>query len=135
MSKILLSVMMLVFFGRDTSLQTTLETLVWKNRVLVLYSPQPNDAAFVLQKQRLKEQKAQLLERDLVMIECVEGQLSSEDMAYLKSRFSYQSNHFGVWLIGKDGGIKSRSDKPLLAQDLFALIDAMPMRRAEMHKN
>ena len=39
---------------------------------------------------------------------------------------------FEVVLIGKDGGIKARTDDPNALEDLLALIDTMPMRRAEM---
>jgi hypothetical protein len=36
-----------------------------------------------------------------------------------------------VRLIGKDGGVKLDRDTPVAVAELFALIDAMPMRRAE----
>ena len=39
---------------------------------------------------------------------------------------------FEVVLIGKDGGIKARTDNPNALEDLLALIDTMPMRRTEM---
>jgi hypothetical protein len=38
---------------------------------------------------------------------------------------------FAVLLVGKDGGVKFRSEGLVLARDLFALIDTMPMRRQE----
>lgn len=37
-----------------------------------------------------------------------------------------------ISLIGKDGGVKARWDKAVSNEDLFAIIDAMPMRRSEM---
>ena len=43
-------------------------------------------------------------------------------------------NAFTVVLIGKDGGEKFRAGKPTQAEEFFALIDAMPMRRAEMRR-
>ena len=43
-----------------------------------------------------------------------------------------QNNDFEVILIGLDGGIKLRQDQTLLKQDLFRIIDAMPMRRNEI---
>jgi hypothetical protein len=36
--------------------------------------------------------------------------------------------------VGKDGGEKLSSSKPLAAEKLFATIDAMPMRRDEMQR-
>ena len=39
---------------------------------------------------------------------------------------------FEVLLVGKDGGVKLRQETPLSVDDLFATIDAMPMRQREM---
>ena len=36
-------------------------------------------------------------------------------------------------LIGKDGGEKLISEKPVILKQLFGLIDSMPMRRQEMN--
>lgn len=46
--------------------------------------------------------------------------------------FGVKSQQFRTILVGKDGGIKLNSDKPLDACALFNLIDTMPMRRQEM---
>lgn len=42
------------------------------------------------------------------------------------------ASRFTVLLVGKDGSVKLRSASPVRAEDLFTLIDAMPMRRKEM---
>lgn len=39
---------------------------------------------------------------------------------------------FEVVLIGKDGGVKARTSDPNALDDFLALIDTMPMRRAEL---
>jgi Domain of unknown function (DUF4174) len=41
---------------------------------------------------------------------------------------------FEVFLVGKDGHTAVYSDKPLSADDLFARVDAMPMRQDEMRR-
>lgn len=41
---------------------------------------------------------------------------------------------FKVRLIGKDGGEKLASSKPVTMSELFAVIDQMPMRRQEMKR-
>jgi hypothetical protein len=41
---------------------------------------------------------------------------------------------FSVRLLGKDGGEKLRSNQPVSTESLFALVDAMPMRRQEMRE-
>jgi hypothetical protein len=57
------------------------------------------------------------------------GHLSQNFIEETKKYFRDDSNH--VLLIGKDGGIKDRSSRMDLRK-LFALIDTMPMRQAEM---
>lgn len=47
---------------------------------------------------------------------------------------SKQGKGFHIILIGKDGGEKFRSNEVTSAATLFALIDAMPMRKHEMNK-
>ncbi|MEM7519319.1 MAG: DUF4174 domain-containing protein [Planctomycetota bacterium] len=37
-------------------------------------------------------------------------------------------------LVGKDGGIKRRWSEPLEPQEVFELIDVMPMRRSEVRR-
>lgn len=39
---------------------------------------------------------------------------------------------FELVLIGKDGGVKARTSDPSAMEDFLSLIDAMPMRRAEI---
>lgn len=48
--------------------------------------------------------------------------------------FGVEGGRFAAVLVGKDGTAKFRSDAPFPAPDLFALIDAMPMRRREVRE-
>jgi hypothetical protein len=41
---------------------------------------------------------------------------------------------FEVLLIGKDGGVKLRRDRPVAVSEITGLIDAMPMRQNEMRR-
>lgn len=41
---------------------------------------------------------------------------------------------FAVLLVGKDGGVKRRANDPVNLNELFAQIDRLPMRRAEMEE-
>ena len=69
-----------------------------------------------------------LQERDLEII------LVEKSSALYKK---YRINHkvFTVILIGKDGTEKYRTHHLLLTEKLFPLVDAMPMRRAEIKKH
>ncbi len=85
-----------------------------KKRVLVLDTPSAAlDPIYRVQAAALLPAWEGLLERDLHVI-TREG-----------------ASAFGVRLVGKDGGVKFGATAPVSAADLFALIDAMPMRRAE----
>ena len=53
----------------------------------------------------------------------------------LNKKYHIKAGSFTVILLGKDGTEKFRTDEILLTQKLFAIIDAMPMRQAEMNKN
>ena len=37
-------------------------------------------------------------------------------------------------LVGKDGRVKRRRDEPMPPEELWAIIDAMPMRQDEMRR-
>lgn len=50
-------------------------------------------------------------------------------MAMLRSQ---ERPDFEVVLIGKDGGVKARANDPDVLEEFLALIDTMPMRRAEL---
>ncbi len=57
-----------------------------------------------------------------------------EKNSALFKKYDVKQDLFTVILVGKDGSEKYRTHKLLLPEKLFALIDAMPMRRAEMKK-
>ncbi|WP_156013324.1 DUF4174 domain-containing protein [Thioalkalivibrio sp. HK1] len=50
----------------------------------------------------------------------------------LRSVYAVDERRFEMVLIGKDGGIKARGEKPEDLIGFLALIDTMPMRRAEI---
>ena len=86
----------------------------WRHRVLVIDAPEQVTEDYRRQLASLDAAKAGLEERDLQVV----------------TRTGAPA--FRVRLVGKDGGVKLDQATPLEAATLFALIDAMPMRRAEM---
>ncbi|MEO1019351.1 MAG: DUF4174 domain-containing protein, partial [Pseudomonadota bacterium] len=58
--------------------------------------------------------------------------VTSLSAADLRDAFGVENSDFRVLLIGKDGGVKLRSNEWVSAHEVFALIDTMPMRRREM---
>ena len=75
-----------------------------------------------------KETQTEMGERDLTITV-----ITGNELVYKKYKVDSQTE-FTVILLGKDGGEKLRTQKLLTANKLFALIDAMPMRRQEMQK-
>ena len=90
----------------------------------------------------LRSKEEALQERDLLLfLSTTEGvykpdgtktTLSREDS---QSRWNIQNDFTGLLLIGKDGGVKLKQDFIVAPQEIFDLIDGMPMRRAEMRNS
>jgi Domain of unknown function (DUF4174) len=60
--------------------------------------------------------------------------LSSEAASALRKRYNVRQGVFAVLLVGKDGGVKLNHQNETRLEDIFALIDFMPMRREEMRQ-
>ncbi|WP_166395049.1 DUF4174 domain-containing protein [Rubrobacter marinus] len=56
------------------------------------------------------------------------------EVAAVRERFGVEPGAFTALLVGKDGTVKHRSDEPVGLEELYALVDAMPMRRREMRE-
>ena len=114
---------------------SNLDSLEWKNRVVILNEIKNQDKSLQL----LKEQVAQIDDRDIIwfsikdnlVLSNYKGDLSSEFVTKIREKFSHLQNK--VILIGKDGGIKSQSDY-LNLEDIFSEVDSMPMRLFEIQK-
>ena len=85
-------------------------------RILAIAAPTLTDDSYRTQAALLLPAWPGLIERDFVV----------------QTQFGAKS--FSVVLIGKDGGEKLRRTTPLSPAELFAIVDAMPMRRAEMRE-
>lgn len=83
------------------------------DRVLVIEAPNVNDSMYRRQAAELLSVWSGLIERDFVV----------------QTRFGAQA--FSIALIGKDGGQKLLRSTTLSPTELFAIVDAMPMRQAE----
>lgn len=86
------------------------------HRRLIISTPTLQDEAYRTQAAELLAQWAGLVERDFVV------------------ETRRNASGFSVVLIGKDGGEKLRRNTLLSSKELFAIVDAMPMRRAEREK-
>lgn len=98
-------------------------------RVLVLSAPEAGDAQLRAQRAALGSARTGAAERDLVVLEAIGSGAEARD---LRDRLGLPADSFRAVLIGKDGGAKLTAATPIAPHTLFAMIDAMPMRRAEM---
>jgi hypothetical protein len=114
----------------------------WKNRLLFLFAPNRNHPMFDSLHKSLSAQKAEVADRDLVIFEILESDpssmnskhLASEAALSLRKRYKVNQGEFAVLLVGKDGGIKLNRQNETRLEDIFALIDTMPMRREEIRQ-
>ena len=119
-----------------------LSDLAWEKRVLLIFSPHDRRADFRRQVALLNASADGLDERDMTTIEAfaddrlrIDGREREPAATGFYRRFAVRDDEFRVILLGKDGTIKLDRDAPVTSRDLFALIDAMPMRRLEMRRN
>jgi len=112
----------------------------WKNRLLFLFSPSPEVPDFRTLSEELNRHSDGLRERDLLIFRVLEQAPSSLDSqeittleaTSLRRRFGITLGNFTVVLVGKDGTVKLKRQGPIALEDIFALIDSMPMRQREM---
>lgn len=106
----------------------SLDDLRWNARPVVVFADTAEDPHLSRQLSALEAEAAGLAERDMVVLTDIAS--APAETAALRARYAPEG--FAVLLIGKDGGVKLRSDAPVEAGALFALVDGMPMRRREM---
>ena len=119
--------------------QHLLSDYTWKYRIIA-YSLSSNEAAnFAEQLVRLE---AEIIERDVRFValdqtvpssKALHLGLSPSEKQRLYRSLKPKSTGTELILIGKDGGIKLRANQSELAP-FFAIIDQMPMRRAEINR-
>lgn len=99
----------------------------WHNRPLVIFAPSKTDPAYVAQMAMLEKQKAELADRDIIVL----SDTSPTANGTLRKQLNPKA--FEVVLVGKDGGMKLRETTPLDTEVLFSTIDKMPMRQAKLN--
>lgn len=101
-------------------------------RILLVAAPGEKDPQLAEQRRLLAPWRAGAADRDLSVVELVGDHVTGATDAAptLRRRYGLVPGRFAVLLIGKDGHVAQRSDRPMAADTLEKTIDAMPMRRA-----
>ena len=105
-----------------------LRDYLWTNRVIITFSANESTPERRLLIKQIALHPCEFRKRDLVHIDLISG---SVDYQSLSQRFAMEGKDFKLVLIGKDGKIKLQATAVAL-EDIFALIDTMPMRKKEM---
>jgi len=120
----------------QASAMDSLSQYDWKNRVLVLFGD-PEDLDMRRQIELLRAQTDELSERDMIVLQvsgdvvkAIHGRGDNLHAEKLRADADIQSDGFHAILVGKDGGVKLRSNKVVGDVEMFDFIDRMPMRRA-----
>lgn len=100
----------------------------WNNRLLILVAEKDNAIAAKKLK-TFANFKKEFGERDLLLLE------RSVHDNELIALYGISARFEGILLIGKDGGLKLKKPYSIEIEDIFKLIDSMPMRRVEMKKS
>lgn len=131
-----------ILFAFPLSGAAQLEQHRWQDRLILLFADAESQDTLEKQLQLLNEDTAGLADRDLLLYtlsaQVAEGpkgeSLSPQKINALHARYNPDDKTFLFILIGKDGGVKLRAEQPVARERLYALIDGMPMRRAEMRR-
>lgn len=119
-----------------------LEDYRWKNRLLIMVANDITHPGFALQIKELHKNTKGVNDRKLEVFHVTPEAyqigifpgLNWEKSGALYNQFKRPDTTFEIILIGLDGGVKARRTNFFSIKDLFTLIDAMPMRRAEIKK-
>ena len=113
----------------------------WKSRPLLIFAPSSKVSEFDRQKSTVTANMAGFRERDMVVIYVAGGSVTTalgrepgRSAQALRAAYGVNNGEFRTILVGKDGGAKLRSSKPVSAYRLFGLFDSMPMRQQEMQE-
>ena len=113
-----------------------LEDYLWKNRVIVTFSPSKNNTERSYFLNSINKNFCEFNSRNIIHIDLIFNENYQEVEKFENSfeNLSLSASAFRLILIGKDGEIKLNSRKTSL-EEIFSLIDTMPMRQEEMHND
>jgi uncharacterized protein DUF4174 len=120
----------------------SLDEHLWKDRVLLIFSSDFQSEKGRNQFTILNKDEEGLKDRKVVVYQITpekmkKGAVLSDDSDFIEKmyqRFSISKDTFMVVLIGLDGGEKLKQSALLTKEELFAIIDGMPMRRNELRR-
>ena len=116
--------------------QINLETYLRDNHLLLIFAPKSHHQDYQRQIDMFRERTPALNHRDLLMFHLFEEEpgyfgnrvIAPEAACITRRRLNVQPGEFAIVLLGKNGQVQLRSDRPTHPDGIFALIDS-GMRR------
>lgn len=117
-----------------------------RGRPLIVFATDERNPRAARQIAAAKREAAGFADREITLVVVYgvgnsfadERPLSERDCDALRDRFARNlrgaKGGFTALLVGKDGGVKRTAHDPIACDELFAQIDAMPMRRREVRE-
>lgn len=109
---------------------------VWQNRILILKSEE------IIRAWSMEEQRPNLKDRKLLVFQFNEEKLIStncqvpiDEGQFLEKLVEKKDQNIQWVLIGLDGDIKKSGKEIPNPEEIFKIIDAMPMRQSEIRKS
>ena len=119
----------------------------WENRILIVKTSDIKSKKYQEQLKEFRNSVDELNDRKIilykitrdnfVLIDYKNSELnnSGKISENITENILDKKENFEVILIGLDGGIKLQQTEILIKEDLFKIIDSMPMRRDELNRN
>ncbi|MEL7222043.1 MAG: DUF4174 domain-containing protein [Bacteroidota bacterium] len=138
----LITSILILFFVMPLSAQQ-LSEYQWKNRLVVIVATEEGLPMLQEQLTLLNSEQQELADRKLLICQLMEEKyrigVSTKEWqagcAPNRLNESIPSNTpFTIFLIGLDGGAKMQQTRVVQPQEIYDMIDQMPMRRAELRR-
>lgn len=120
-----------------------LEGYMWEKRLFLVFAPKEEDERLITQLKEIEMHQDGFEERQLlnwILVAQTHVSVGGEYQPQLGTDPFYKEFDVGIRdfktvLIGKDGEVKKQSNQIMKAEELFTIIDAMPMRQQEILEN
>lgn len=135
-----LATLLLSLSANAAVLEELLSDLRWQARVLLVFAADAEDVRAQAFFKFVETKACEVEQRDILVGQIfaageslvADKKLSPSNSAEVRDRFGIAATEFRVLLIGKDGGVKATYSQTADLEDVFSLIDGMPMRRREI---
>lgn len=111
----------------------------WKRRLFLIFAPSAEHDGFKVMRAQTRTPLFSMRDLDLVEVTGDEvrvnrAPVSEPTASELRRIYKMARRGFGVRLVGKDGTVKLARAGPVQMNEVYALIDDMPMRRRELRE-